>query len=89
MTNIEKGIEAFKKGLPFQSGSVSSVYALGRNTLYSYATPIAVRYGSNKKVFLNVDGYSNTTSKLQNAVRREFSGDVQEMDEGELRKILR
>jgi hypothetical protein len=70
MQNVTSAIRVFEGLAPHKPASITAT----AESIYSYATCIATRQHADGsgRVIINVEKYSTTTSKLQNALKREY-----------------
>lgn len=75
-------IKNFVQGATIGKSTTGNLYIAGNN-LINYSTVIATR--KENKIYLNKNHYSQTTSKIQNMIRR--SVNAIEITESEIRNI--
>lgn len=69
MQNVDDAIAVFEGLKPRKPASITAT----AEAIYSYDTCVAIRTAVDSgRVILNITKYSTTTSKLQNALRREY-----------------
>jgi len=75
-------IKNFVEGATIGKNTTGNLFISGNN-LINYSTVIAKR--KNNKIYLNINHYSQTTSKIQNMIRKSIN--VIEITESQIKNI--